>query len=275
MKNIDKKVVEDFGNEWSHFTQSTLTADELKSAFDQYFHIFPFNSIDKNSIGFDMGCGNGRWAKIFSDRVKILNCIEPSEAAILVAKNNLSKKVNIKFICSSVDETNIPESSQDFGYCLGVLHHIPNTYDGIVNCSKLLKPGAPFLLYLYYNFENKPYWYSLLWKLSNIIRILTSRFPFPLKLLISYLFAFFIYFPFSRLALLSEKIGLNVSNIPLSDYRNKSFYFIKTDSLDRFGTRIEKRFSKREITEMLINAGFENIEFSDRVPHWVCLSYKK
>ena len=68
---------------------------------------------------------------------------------------------------------------------------------------------------------------------------------------------------------------MNVENIPLSDYRNKPFYFMKTDSLDRFGTKLEKRFSQKEIIEMLDKAGFENISFSPNMPKWVCLAYKK
>ena len=150
MKNIDKKVVEDFGNEWSHFTQSTLTADELKSAFDQYFHIFPFNSIDKNSIGFDMGCGTGRWAKFVAPKVKTLHCIDPSEA-ITVAKKKLKKFKNIKYHQRSLDSSGIKNKSQDFGYLLGVIHYVPNAKAAIKSCAKLLKPGAPILFYIYYS----------------------------------------------------------------------------------------------------------------------------
>ena len=50
---------------------------------------------------------------------------------------------------------------------------------------------------------------------------------------------------------------------------------MKTDALDRFGTSLEKRFSRQEITEMLENAGFENINFSNDMPYWVCISSKK
>ena len=47
-----------------------------------------------------------------------------------------------------------------------------------------------------------------------------------------------------------------------------------TDALDRFGTRLEKRFSKEQIISMLDIVGFENISFSEAEPYWVCLSYK-
>jgi hypothetical protein len=49
---------------------------------------------------------------------------------------------------------------------------------------------------------------------------------------------------------------------------------MKNDALDRFGTKIEKRFSKSEISEMLSEAGLINIEFSPNPPFWVAIGYK-
>ena len=72
-----------------------------------------------------------------------------------------------------------------------------------------------------------------------------------------------------------EKLGINVSNFPLTWYRNEPFYIMRTDSLDRFGTRLEQRFTKDEIFRMLTDSGFERIEFSKREPFWTALSYKK
>ena len=36
---------------------------------------------------------------------------------------------------------------------------------------------------------------------------------------------------------------------------------MRNDSLDRFGTKLEKRFTKNEIKNMLLNAGFVDIIF--------------
>ena len=65
---------------------------------------------------------------------------------------------------------------------------------------------------------------------------------------------------------MAEKLGLNVSNFPLTWYRTEPFYILRTDALDRFGTRLEQRFTKGEIKNMLLDAGFVKIEFSDREP---------
>ena len=83
-----------------------------------------------------------------------------------------------------------------------------------------------------------------------------------------------IYFPLARFALVSEKLGIDVSNFLLSYYKNKPFYFMRTDALDRFGTQLEKRFSKDEIRTMLENAGFKDIIFSETEPFWVSISRK-
>ena len=206
-------------------------------------------------------------------RVKKLFCIDPSEA-INVAKKNLDKFDNIKFLKETTEDCSIKANSQDFGYSLGVLHHIPDTNKALKDCAKLLKSKSPFLLYLYYNFENKPLWFRFVWKISDLIRNFICKLPQKQKKRLCNLIAYFIYFPLSRLSSILEKIGINVENIPLSDYRSKPFYMCKNDALDRFGTRLEQRFSKSEIINMLKSSGFKNIKFSNKTPYWVCLAEK-
>ena len=50
---------------------------------------------------------------------------------------------------------------------------------------------------------------------------------------------------------------------------------MQTDAIDRFGTRLEKRYSRRETEEMMIKANLENIIFSENEPYWCVLGYKK
>jgi ubiquinone/menaquinone biosynthesis C-methylase UbiE len=274
MKNIDQNVVKDFGEEWNAYKQSDISRKDLEKAWNQYFKIFPFKDLEANAVGFDMGCGSGRWAIFTAEKVGHLNCIDPSEKALKVAQQNLSPYKNVSFYNASVSDDVLNESSQDFGYCLGVLHHIPDTLDGLKSCCRALKRGAPFLLYLYYDLENKPLLFKLIWRLSNTLRFLISKLPSRLKRYITFCIAVIIYYPLARLALLISKFGFNPSFIPLSDYKDKKFKFMVTDALDRFGTRLEKRFSKEQIISMLDIAGFENISFSEAEPYWVCLSYK-
>tara|TARA_Y100001970_G_scaffold294156_1_gene447656 strand:+ start:23619 stop:24464 length:846 start_codon:yes stop_codon:yes gene_type:complete len=271
---IDNKVIEDFGLEWNEYNHETYSENENLARFDEYFNIFPFELINENSIGFDAGAGTGRWAKIFSNKVKKLYCIEPSKA-INVCKSNLKNKKNCNFLNIKIEDFDAQESSMDFGYCIGVLHHISHTQIAINHCVSKLKKGSPFLVYIYYNFDNKPYWFYLIWKVSNLLRLLISKLNFKNKLIISKILAYLVYLPLARLSKLLENIGLNVENIPLSYYRNTNFYTMKTDSLDKFGTKLEKRFSRKEIELMMMNSGLKDINFSPKKPYWVAVGIKK
>ena len=50
---------------------------------------------------------------------------------------------------------------------------------------------------------------------------------------------------------------------------------MRTDALDRFGTRLEQRFSKTMILDMMEKAGLENIKFSKNIPFWCAVGTRK
>lgn len=278
MSNVDEETVASFGDEWSRYSQSSLSEAEHARIFDDYFHIFPWNELRKDAEGFDMGCGSGRWAKLVAPKVGTLHCIDPSIEALAVAKRNLThipeaKQVHFHNAMSSTAP--LASASQDFGYSLGVLHHIPDTAAALADCVRLLKPGAPFLVYLYYRFDNQPAWYRLIWKASEIGRRTISASPRRVKSVLTEGIAASVYLPLARSARIAEKLGRDVSSWPLSSYRELSFYTMRTDARDRFGTPLEQRFTKDEIREMMERAGLERIRFSDRVPYWCAVGYRK
>lgn len=274
MKNLDKNTVKSFSDQWVRYDQSGMKNIEAKKIFKNYFSIFPWNKLTRSAEGFDMGCGTGRWAKFVAPRVNKLHCIDPSRA-IDVAKKKLKQFKNIEYHKKSLDVSGLKNNSQDFGYMLGVLHYVPNAKKAINSCVKLLKPGAPILLYIYYSLDNRPLWFKYLWNLSNVLRVLISRLPKFLNFLICDIIAFTIYLPLAKISLLLESIGIEFNNFPLRFYRNSSFYVMRTDSRDRFGTPFEKRYSKKEIYEMMKASGLEKIKFKNSVPFWTVIGYKK
>jgi SAM-dependent methyltransferase len=276
MANLDQKVAEGFGDEWTRFDQSDLSDDEKSKIFEDYFSIFPWNDLPPKAVGADFGCGSGRWASVVAGRIGQLYCIDASDAALAVARRNLSSFDNCVFIHSSVgDMKQIDDVRLDFGYSLGVLHHMPDTAAGISSCVAKLKPGAPFLLYLYYRFDQRPLWFQALWRISDIGRRIISHMPYGLRYIFSQMIAILTYWPLARLARLSEHVGLQVEGWPLAYYRNKSFYVMRTDALDRFGTRLEQRFTRMEITEMMRAAGLFDIRFSASAPYWCAVGIKE
>lgn len=272
--NLDSYTVSGFGEEWAAFDQTRLTGVEYQSLFDSYFAIFPWDRIAAGAEGFDLGCGSGRWAAGVAPRVGRLHCIDPAEKALSVAKRRLSQFTNVDFAIASADSIPLDDGSQDFGYSLGVLHHIPDTAAALRDCVRKLKSGAPFLVYLYYALDGRPGWYRTLWRASDVMRRGIARLPFAFRKRVSDVLAGVVYWPLARVARLAEARGVDVSTFPLSSYRHSSFYSMRTDALDRFGTRLEQRFTRANIEEMMRAAGLHEIRFSSLPPYWVACGTK-
>lgn len=274
-ENIDLTTVHSFGEEWKAFHQFKET--EIKKIGDTYFDIVSPDMIGKDKIAADFGCGTGRWSKYFHNKVGAVAAIDPSEA-VLAAGELLKDVDNVQLYQASIDNLPFADNYFDFGFSLGVLHHIPDTQKAMTACIKKVKPGGHFLVYLYYSLDNRGFLYKALFSLSNLIRGVVSKMPDKLKRFSCDLLAIFFYMPFVLLSRLLKLLGVskNVrSRIPLHSYESTSFYIIRNDALDRFGTPLEQRFSKDQIKVMMENAGLTNIVFSEQAPYWHAIGQKK
>ena len=274
-ENIDRATVRDFGAEWRRFDQSAISDAERARMFGEYFAVFPWEKLPPGAQGFDAGCGSGRWAPLVAARVGHLHCIDASAEALAVARTRLAALPNVTIREASLDSMPLADDSMDFGYSLGVLHHLPDPGAGLAACVKKLKAGAPMLVYIYYAFDNRPAWFRMLWHASDLIRRAVSKAPFRLKSALAEIFAALIYFPLARGAALAERLGATVDHWPLSAYRWRSYYSMRTDALDRFGTRLEHRMTKAEITDMMERSGLADVRFSDAVPFWCAVGIKR
>jgi ubiquinone/menaquinone biosynthesis C-methylase UbiE len=276
LDNADRPTVEGFGREWSTFTQSDkeFSAEERQRIFDGYFSIFPWQALPPNAAGADIGCGSGRWAKLVAPRVGLLHAVDASPDALAVARQNLGSLGNVRFHQASVSALPFADGELDFAYSLGVLHHVPDTAGAIRDVAAKLKAGAPFLIYLYYAFDNRSALFRAVWMASNAVRIVLSRVPYALQIIATTIIAATVYWPLARCAGLLERFGAMPRSWPLAFYRRHSFYVMRTDAFDRFCTRLEQRFTRAQIDEMLTAAGFSDVKFSDNEPYWVAIATK-
>ena len=275
--NLDLKVARGFGREWSTFRQDPdhLSRAQRQAIFDDYFRIFPWHLLPAGGgIGLDVGCGTGRWSVLVAPRVEHLHLLDPSAEALNVAKENLRDINNVSYHLNSVATIPLPPKSLDFAFSLGVLHHVPDTEAAIAAIADKLKTNAPFLIYLYYALDNRPIWYRLLWRITDLARFVVSRLPHPLRLVISQAVAALIYWPVARFARLVSPRGRSAGTLPLSYYADKSFYVMRTDAYDRLCTRLEKRFRRDEIERMLAQTGFKNVTFSSKQPFWCAVGIR-
>jgi ubiquinone/menaquinone biosynthesis C-methylase UbiE len=275
--NLDTRVAAGFGHEWSSFRQGAedLSATDREAIFESYFRIFPWEALPANPVGIDVGCGSGRWSVMVAPRVGHLHLLDASQDALAVARDNLAQAGNVSFHLASVGDIPLEDNSLDFAFSLGVLHHVPDTAAAIRAIASKLKRGAPFLVYLYYALDNRPWWFRAIWRFSNLFRVVISRAPPWLRLVVSQIIAVTIYWPLAHLAALVERAGVSPAGIPLEAYRNRAFYVMRTDAYDRFCTRLEQRFTQEQIAQMLQDAGFNDIRFSDQVPYWCAVGQKR
>ncbi len=271
--NIDKAVVESFGEEWLRFQYFT---DEMIDMWAQdYFDIVDEKVISKESYVLDIGCGTGRWSKYLSSKVKFIEAIDPSDS--IAAADNLLKNIdNVRLTKAGIESIPFDDESFDFVMCIGVLHHTPNPQKSMIDCVKKVKKGGHFYCYLYHNLESKDRFSKGIFWMGELIRKMVSGLPPKLKILTCEVLAIIIYMPLILAGRLLMKIGLKnlALKMPLSAYYNKPFFTIRNDSLDKFGTRLEYRFSKNEIEQMMINSGLEKIVISNKIPYYHAVGKK-
>jgi len=277
-ENLDQEVINSFGHEWAAFDYSEVQTNEaLDTQFLAYCEPIDLSQFNPDtSLAADFGAGSGRWTSRLLPYFSQVYALEPSDGANKVLTKKFVNESRVKILQETVGMNSIPSNSLDLAMSLGVLHHIPDTGLAIKDVASKIKPGGFFLCYLYYKLDNKPIFYRGLFWASNSIRWVISRLPYVMRRLIARIIAMVVYLPLARTSKLLAKKGLNISNIPLHHYADMPFVMLQNDALDRFGTRLEQRFSKKEITEMLGNAGFDlsTLRFSDVEPFWT-FSVKK
>jgi SAM-dependent methyltransferase len=207
-------------------------------------------------------------------RVGHLYAVDAGEDVLSIAPSNLAGLENVSLHHASVSALPFDDGTLDFAYSLGVLHHVPDTAQAIRDIASKLKIDAPFLVYLYYALDNRSAAYRVLWKISNAARLVLSRAPYLAQIATTTAIAYLVYWPLSRIAAIHEKLGWLPQSWPLAYYRRRSLYVMRTDAFDRLCTRLEQRFSRAQINDMLRAAGFEDITFSDAEPFWVAVAIK-
>ena len=271
-RNLDPEVINSFGHEWAAFDYSGTGNDEALDAqflaYSSTIDLRQFNS--RGSAAADFGAGSGRWTSRLLPHFLTVYALEPSDGASKVLKDKFANEPRVKILQETVGANSIPAGSLDLAMSLGVLHHIPDTELAIKDIASRIKSRGVFLCYLYYKLENKPLFYRGLFWISNSLRWMISRSPYRVRRLVAQFIAVLIYLPLARISKILGNRGKDISNFPLHHYANMPFVMLQNDALDRFGTRLEQRFTKKDITKMLRNAGFDisTLKFSDIEPFW-------
>jgi ubiquinone/menaquinone biosynthesis C-methylase UbiE len=273
-ENIDRKVVDEFGDEWLKFFEHD--DDLVKKGGEEYFDILNNEIINPKSYVLDVGCGTGRWTKYLASRVGFIEAVDPSNA-IFAADKLLGKTGNVRLSKASIETLPFADETFDLVMSIGVLHHIPNTRQALTDCVKKVKRGGYFFVYLYYNLEGRGFFYKTLFKTSNLVRRIVSQLPGKIKHFVCDILAIIFYMPFILAGRFIKFLGFKdlAKRMPLHGYQNRSLFMIRNDTLDRFGTRLEQRFSAKQIIEMMESAGLADIVISPGIPLYHAVGRKK
>lgn len=140
-----------FGKLWleryrnKKLNSSSVLKDLLKRSKIQIDNI-------KNKNVLDLGCGSGRFT-IALAKLGTKSCtgIDLGIEGLNIGKS-LSKQMklkNIKFKKGNVLNLPFKDKTFDFIFCKGVLHHTGNTYKGLEELLRVLKPKSKAFIYLY------------------------------------------------------------------------------------------------------------------------------
>jgi ubiquinone/menaquinone biosynthesis C-methylase UbiE/uncharacterized protein YbaR (Trm112 family) len=270
---VQVDVAKSFGEEWKTFDDILV---EYKQTYNKYFSLWE----QKDTFGeyvLDAGCGMGRWARYAMTKSRKLFCIDISQS-IDVAQNNLKNEPNIFLVQGDLNNLPFPNSLFDSIYSLGVLHHIPNYKRAFGELVRTLNLDGNLLTYLYYSLDNRPFLYRLLFTGANLLRIMISKMPKKLSYLICYCLTISMYYPLIFLGKGIERIGLNklAKNIPIYDgHKDKSFYHLFCNTVDRFTTPLEKRFSREDIIKLYSEFNLEKINIQHKLPYYVTAGTKR
>jgi ubiquinone/menaquinone biosynthesis C-methylase UbiE len=268
----DSALLKGFALEWERFAR--FNEKDLARIAEDLFDLLPPKKLGPDTRIIDIGCGSGRWSRILAPRVGHIDAIDPNDAILSAAINNADIP-NIRWSKARGEDLPFASASFDIALCIGVLHHMQRPELALQEALRVLRPGGMLYFYIYYALEDRGRLYKGLYRISDAIRRKVHPLPPLVKYWTSQFIAATAYLPLVSLVRLARALGIRGwSHMPLAFYHNKSFRIMRNDALDRFGTSVEKRFTREQIGDLLQKAGFEAVEFSNEPPYWHGLAKK-
>ena len=163
-QNVDRATVDGFGRQWALFDQSGAPVSDLRSQFEQYFRDFPWTEISQDSVGFDLGCGTGRWAQFVAPLVRTLHCIDASKSALEVARTTLDGEASCAFDLAvlTTSRFQLVPWTLDTAWGSSITFQIRPPASDIAWSSYGQAPH--FSSISYYALEDRPRWYRAIWR---------------------------------------------------------------------------------------------------------------
>ncbi len=264
-ESVQIRTVKAFAEEWQYFSENLSDYGPIAQC---YFDLLSPKQLAGATL--DAGCGMGRWAHHVAGQGDVLIAVDLS-ASVEVAARTLEGLPNTHVVQGDLHVLPFRPETFDLIYSLGVLHHLPVPEQGLRALAKHLRPDGYLLAYFYYALDNRPRYFRYILPVVTALRLVISRLPHPLARQVCFAIALFVYWPLIQFGNLLRALGFEQAarQVPLHEfYTGKPFRILFNDSVDRFATSLEFRFSRAAIHDMFSKAGLCETRFSDTVPFW-------
>jgi SAM-dependent methyltransferase/uncharacterized protein YbaR (Trm112 family) len=264
---ITARVIAGFDDEWQRFADVGTVED--RAVFAQYFDLIGQDLLAEDRVVLDAGCGAGRWAFGVASHGPRVIAVDLGQSVEIARRNTVFLG---RVACVQADLRSLPlrAGSVDWAYSLGVLHHIDQPETALTRIAEAVRPGGQVLLYLYYALDFRGPLYRGIFRAIDGARRVTSRLPRPLLVPLAGAIAIAVYWPLARTARALDLLGAHgaANTVPLAFYRERTLRKMINDSVDRFGTILERRYTREDMARLARAAGLGNPLFSTSAPYW-------
>lgn len=273
------KYANSFGQQWRSFAKTQLDDSQTGDSQLRWDSEVTWNAEDlagKTIVEF--GSGAGRFMDVASKMpVKLAVGIDITDA-VDASQENLRERGNCFFMQADFFKLPIKQSSMDFGYSIGVLHHTPNPEKAFHQLVNSVNKSGSVALALYdislYRRPNlnslKVVTMELLWSINSwrceFFRFLTTRIPQK---------AFLLYcktvVPALHYLNKIPVIGLARYLFPSTCYRHMPVEWSMVDTHDTYVTQIVHQYRAKDVFQWFLKAHLHNIVVTNGRAGWVSL----
>ncbi len=239
----DQKTADAFANSWNNLPAGSVYTTEQ---FEDWFAPIQRKDVENKAI-LELGCGNGSLlTHIASWNPSFITGVDLG-ASVKTCKMNMEQTGFKNFEIVQNDLTTFDHKDRyDIAYCIGVLHHLKNPFDGLTSVIRNTKPGGRFHCWVYAKEGN-----GIIINVVDPIRKVASRLPWWVT---KYLIATPLtipYFVYAHVISLSSVF----KNFPLYDYSKwiskRSFLFFRHVAFDQLVTPQTAYISKKMIEDWM------------------------
>ena len=251
-----RRTSRSFGYQWNVF--STMYED-FEGDFKDY--LMPLEKeFFAGKLGLDMGCGFGRhlyWSGTYGAEMVGVDLSQ----AVRAAHNNTRHLPGVHVVQGDIFNLPVRDEAFDFGYSIGVLHHLPDPRAGFSKLVEKVRPGGHVFAWVYGVRRGPIEW------LSRTLRSMTTRMNLRLLNVLCWIIAValrvFSHWPYRVLSLFGPTKGL-AKRLPIADHARYPFSILVADAFDRLSVPLVRYYDEPEFRQWFEEEGLGDIRILRR-----------